>query len=139
MNAEPLDLAFSRLGAAPPGRQRLLCAKARDGSLVLVCQSAGFNRPGSGVLRYSARLSLTSAPRAQIDALRSGLEAASAERTPVRLIIQTPGADGRANKVHSRADLVGSVTAFDGDAYSVDFVRLQVEQPEPAPRVRRKR
>jgi hypothetical protein len=38
-----------------------------------------------------------------------------------------------------RADLVGSVAEFDGDAYCVDFVRIQVDEPEPPPRSRRKR
>ena len=139
MDTVSLDLAFSRLGAQVPGRQRLLCATAQDGSLVLVCKSSGFSRPGAGVLRYSAKLSLTSAARAHIESLRTGLGAASAGQTPVRLIIQTPSVAGAPGRVHLREDLVGSVSAFDGDAYSVDFVRAVVEEPEPRRRGRRKR
>jgi hypothetical protein len=141
MNVLSLELAFSRFGANVAGRQRLLCATAQDGSLVMVCQSSGFSRPGAGVLRYSASLSKNPAPRSHVEDLRAGLVAASSGSTPVRLIIQTPAVSRGAKRVHMRADLVGSVTAFDGDAYDVDFVRLPVEEPEqvPAPRTRRKR
>lgn len=138
MNSVSLDLAFSRLGA-DIARGRPLCATAKDGSLVLVCQSSGFNRPGAGVLRYSAVLSSMSGVRAHIAALRQSLDAASAAHTPIRLIIQTPGDKGASSRIHTRADLIGSISAFDGDAYSVDFVRVVEEQPEPAPRGRRKR
>lgn len=140
MATAPLDVAFARLGAEVTRRQRRLCATAQDGSLVLVCRSSGFSRPGTGVLRYSARLSLTSARSSQIEALRLGLEAATSAGTPVRLIIQTPGVGGSASRVHHRADLVGSVTAFDGDAYSVDFVRIPPAAEAATPsRGRRKR
>jgi hypothetical protein len=139
MDIVPLELAFSRLGAQVQGRQRLLSAMAGDGSLVLVCQSSGFSRPGPGVLRYSAKLSEIAKRSAQVTQLRAGLAAASTGGTTVRLIIQTPAAGGGPGKVHTRADLVGSVSAFDGDAYSVDFLRLEEEEPEPAPRGRRRR
>ncbi len=140
MHTVSIDLAFSRLGASPPRGQRPLCATAQDGSLVLVCQSSGFTRPNVGVLRYSAKLSLITSGRPQIEALRLGLGAASSGGTPVRLIIRTRDLAGTSSTVHMRSDLVGSVTAFDGDAYSVDFVRLVDEEPAPAPsRGRRKR
>jgi hypothetical protein len=38
-----------------------------------------------------------------------------------------------------RADLVGSVTSFDGDVFSVDFVRLVEQEVEPSPRRRNRR
>jgi hypothetical protein len=134
----PLDLAFLRLGAPFPGGTNPLCATAQDGSLVLVCRSSGFSRPGTGVLRYSAKLSQISAPRNRIEALRVGLDAASSGSTPVRLIIHTSGTQGVAHRIHTRADLIGSISAFDGDAYSVDFVRLVDDESSP-PRGRRKR
>lgn len=137
MDSVPLDLAFSRLGADIP-RGRPLCATAKDGSLVLVCHSSGFNRPGAGVLRYSAVLSQMAGVRAHIAALRKSLDAASTAGTPIRLIIQTPSG-GASSRIHTRADLVGSISAFDGDAYSVDFVRVVEQEPEPAPRSRRRR
>jgi hypothetical protein len=134
MDIVPLELAFSRLGVDVQGRQRLLSATAQDGSLVLVCQSSGFSRPGPGVLRYSARLSLIAGRMAQVKLLRAGLAAAATGGTPVRLIIQTPTSAGVSGRVHTRADLVGSVTEFDGDAYSVDFQRVEEDEPEPPPR-----
>ena len=138
MDSVSLDIAFSRLGADIP-RGRPLCVTARDGSLVMVCQSSGFNRPGAGVLRYSAVLSKLSGVRAHITALRETLNTAAAAHTPIRLIIQTSRADGDSNRIHIRADLIGSVSAFDGDAFSVDFVRIVEEAPEPPSRGRRKR
>jgi len=138
MDIIPLDLAFSRLGADVQGRQRLLSATAGDGSLVLVCQSSGFTRPGPGVLRYSAKLSQIAGRSEQVKVLRAGLTAASAGGTPVRLIIQTAPSASSPGRVHTRADLVGNVTTFDGDAYSVDFLRLDETEPEPAPRGRRR-
>ena len=138
MDNVTLGLAFARLGAQVAGR-RPLCATAQDGSLVLVCQSSGFSRPDSNVLRYSASLSQTTAGRAQIEALRQGLVAATSAGTPVRLIIQTPAVGRVSSHVHMRADLVGSVAEFVGGAYCVDFVRILVDEPEPPPRSRRKR
>lgn len=139
MATAPLDLAFSRLGADAKGRQRRLCATAQDGSLVLVCQSSGFSRPGTGVLRYSARLSTIAARTSQIKTLRLGLEAATSAGTPVRLIIQTPGVGRSASRVHLRPDLVGSVAEYDGDAYCVDFVRIPAAEATTPSRGRPKR
>jgi hypothetical protein len=139
MDSTSLDVAFSRLGADVAGRGRPQWANARDGSLVLVCQSSGFTRPSAGVLRYSAQLSLTRVGLTQIPGLRVSLGAALTGSTPVRLIIQTPAAGRVSGRVHVRADLVGSITSFDGDTYSVDFVRpVPIEDPAPV-RTRRKR
>lgn len=139
MEKVSLEQAFLRLGVHAPGRQRLLSATALDGSLVMVCQATGFSRPDVGVLRYSAKLSLTTAARPQVEALRQGLNAASAGGTAVRLIIHTRGIKGSSSRIHVRTDLVGSVSAFDGDAYSVDFVRPAVPQPQRPPKIRRRR
>jgi len=139
MNTVPLNLAFSRFGANVTAGKRPLCATAQDGSLVLVCQSSGFSRPDPTVLRYSAKLSMVAAGASQIETLRLGLGAAYSGRTAVRLIIRAASVDRLPAAVHIRSDLVGSVSAFDGDAYSVDFVRLQVEDAELPSRGRRKR
>lgn len=139
MDTIRVDLAFFRFGADVTGQQRPLSATALDGSLVLVCRSPGFSRPAAGVLRYSASLSRISARPSQIASLRAGLDAANSARTPVRLIIHTPATEGAVARVHMRADLVGSVASFDGDAYSVDFVPLAEVEPEPIARGRRKR
>jgi hypothetical protein len=137
MDTVSLGLAFSRLGVQIAGR-RPLCATASDGSLVLVCQSSGFSRPDAGVLRYSSMLSRIDAGRSQLEELRLGLTAATATQAPVRLIIQTAAAGKAPARVHTRADLIGRISEFDGDAYSVDFVRPAVEEVE-VPRSRRKR
>ena len=67
------------------------------------------------------------------------IETIDGRRAPVKLIIQTPAAGRIPARVHTRADLVGNIAGFDGDAFSVDFVRLPVEEPDPPPRGRRKR
>jgi hypothetical protein len=139
MDKVSIDVAFARYGADITGRQRALSAVAQDGSLVLVCLSSGFSRPDAGVLRYTAKLSQTVAGRAELDALRVGLDAAMAAATPVRLIIKTQGVAGASARIHMRADLVGSVTSFDGDVFSVDFVRLVEQEAEPSPRRRNRR
>jgi hypothetical protein len=139
MDTVPLDLAFSRLGADVGGRYRPLWATAQDGSLVLVCQSSGFSRSAPGVLRYSALLSRTPARASQLQGLRQTLDTACSGATAVRLIIQTPGVGKASSRFHVRADLVGSVTAFDGDAYSVDFVQLPDPEAVPAVSARRRR
>jgi len=139
MDSVPLQIAFSRLGADVAGQYSPLSATAEDGSLVLVCHSSGFSRPGAGVLRYSAQLSQIAGRRAQVDKLRLGLNAATSAGTPVRLIIHTPRVGAIASRVHLRSDLVGSVSGFDGDTFSVDFVRLLEEKPERSPRSGRKR
>lgn len=139
MDTVPLDLAFSRLGADVGGQHRPLWATAQDGSLILVCQSSGFSRPGPGILRYSALLSRLPARASRIEGLRLILDTARSSATAVRLIIQTPGAGKASSRFHARADLLGSVAAFDGDAYSVDFVQLPAPEPVPAVPARRRR
>jgi hypothetical protein len=139
MTTVPIDLAFSRLGADVGGRHRPLWAMAQDGSLVLVCQSSGFSRSGPGVMRYSALLSRLAARASQIEGLSQTLDTAFSNATAVRLIIQTPGVGKTSSRFHVRADLVGSVAAFDGDAYSVDFVQLPNPEAAPAVSGRRKR
>lgn len=138
MDSVPLDLAFTRLGANVAGRQRPVWANALDGSLVLVCESLGFSRPGAGVLRYSARLSEIPGRSARVPELRESLDAARSGGTPVRLIIQTRGVDGASSRIHVRADLIGSVAEFDGDAYCVDFVRPVDPEVEPPVRKRKR-
>lgn len=133
MEKIPLDVAFSRFGAEVAGRQRPRWATAQDGSLVLVCLSSGFTRPGAGVLRYTAALSDFPA---HVAALRVSLGSAFSSGTPVRLIIQTPPTESASGRIHMRPDLVGSVVLFDGDAYSIDFVRPEEEEPEPPKRKR---
>lgn len=138
MDSVSMERAFASFGVPDAGK-RSLCATAEDGSFVLVCLSSGFSRPDAGVLRYSSILSQTDAGKSWVEKLRAGLVTASAGQSPVRLIIHTRGAGRVPARVHVRPDLIGSITGFDGDTYSVDFVRPPVEEPEPPARGRRKR
>lgn len=121
--------AFACFGADAAGRQRLLSATAGDGSLVLVCQSSGFSRPGIGVLRYTDQLPASKASPSRYTMLRTHLSDALSAGTDVRLIIQTIGTGRTSSRIHARPDLVGKVTGFDGNEYVVDFSR-----PPPPPR-----
>jgi hypothetical protein len=131
-----MDRAFAHFGAEAIGRQRPLSATAGDGSLVLVCQSGGFSRPGIGVLRYTAQLSNLKAGASRLEKFRTRLGDAMTAGTDVRLIIETLAAGRQSARVHVRGDLVGKITGFDGDSYVVDFSRPP--PPPPEPKVRRR-
>jgi hypothetical protein len=136
MNHLSMDRAFATFGADAAGQQRPLSATATDGSLVLVCRTGGFSRPGVGVLRYTAQLSTSRAPPSRLAALRLHINDALAAGTAVRLIIQTLKIGQSSGKTHVRPDLVGKVTGFNGDEYTVDFSRPL--PPPSEPRARRR-
>lgn len=123
--------AFASFGA-DSAQQRSLSAVAADGSLVLVCQSGGFSRPGVGVLRYTAQLS--TAPLSRLAVLRTHISEAHSAGTIVRLIIETLKTAKSSARAHVRPDLVGKVTGFDGNEYMVDFSRPQPPPAEPKSR-----
>lgn len=123
-----MERAFSSFGADAAGRRRPLSGIAEDGSLVLVCRSGGFTRPGVGVLRYTAQLSTETVAIAQVSKLRTQLTDALSAGTEVRLVIETIATEKTAGRIHVRPDLPGKVATFDGDAYVVDFAR-----PPPPP------
>jgi hypothetical protein len=132
-----MERAFSSFGADSAGRRRPLSATAQDGSLVLVCRSRGFSRPGVGVLRYTAQLSEEKASVSLLSTLRTHLNDALSAGTEVRLVIETLATERTASRIHVRPDLLGKVSEFDGNAYVVDFSR---PAPPPAePKVRRRR
>jgi hypothetical protein len=106
-----------------------LSALAGDGALVLCCHPAGFTRPGRDVLRYQESLSANRTGARQQVVLAQNLVLARDSSLPVRLVIMKPASDASRGTVGVRPDLVGKVTAFDGDAFTVDFSRL--EEPEP--------
>jgi hypothetical protein len=133
MDHVSMDRAFACFGADAAGRQRPLSGTAEDGSLVLVCGSAGFTRPGIGILRYTAQLSTSKASSSLLTMARTRITDALSAGTAVRLVIQTLGTGRTPNRIHVRPDLVGKVTGFDGDEYVVDFAR-----PPPEPKVRRR-
>jgi hypothetical protein len=131
-----ISRAYACFGADAAGQQRPLAATAGDGSLVLLCRTGGFSRPGIGVLRYSAQLSAARAASFRLAILRDQLRNALSAGTEVRLIIETIAAGRSSGRIHVRPDLVGKVTDFDGDAYVVDFSRPP--PPPPEPKIRRR-
>lgn len=133
MDTISIARAFASFGAEI-AQQRSLSAVAADGSLVLVCQTGGFSRPGVGVLRYTAQLS--TAPQTRLAALRTHISEAHSAGTIVRLIIETLKTAQSSSRAHVRPDLVGKITGFDGNEYMVDFSRPEPPAPEPKPRRR---
>lgn len=118
-----LEVAFARYGAQATNKQRSLSALARDGSLVLSCESLHFTRPGMGILRYSRRLSELTGAKPRIIELRTQLEAAFGAGTNVRPVVITAPKGLMKRVIHVRSDLEGRVVEFDGDTFSIDFTR----------------
>lgn len=131
-----LELAYARYGAKLTNRFRGLSALAEDGSLVLSCPAGRFSRPGMGVLRYSSQLSQETASSLEVRSLRDHLGTALSGGGTVRSVFITAARGTVSRVVHVRPDLVGKVVEFDGDRFSVDFTRLEVEE---APKPRRRR
>jgi hypothetical protein len=129
-----IDRALASFGAEPTDWPRPLAAAASDGSLILLCRSGGFSRPGIGVLRYTAQLSAARVSATRRTRVQSHLSNALSTSADVRLIIETSATARTAARIHVRPDLVGKVTDFDGDEYVVDFSR-----PPPPPRPGRAR
>jgi hypothetical protein len=136
MDQVSIGRAFACFGADTAGRYRPLSATAEDGSLVLLCRSGGFSRPGIGVLRYTTELSAAKTSTPRLTALRTHLRDALSADTDIRLIIETVATGRLSGRIHVRPDLVGKVTGFDGDEYVVDFSRPP--PPPPPPKSRRR-
>lgn len=132
-----LESAYARYGAQVSSKQRCLSAIAADGSLVLSCPADRFSRPGEGVLRYSARLSLEIAAQSRVAVLRDQVQRASTEGIEVRPVFITAPRGTIGRVIHVRSDLVGKVVDYDGDSFIVDFRRPPA--PVVEPKKRRKR
>jgi hypothetical protein len=131
-----LEVAYSRYGAQVSSRYRNLSSLAGDGSVVLSCFGGRFDRPQSGVMRYSAMISQESGSAKSLLALREHIEAAHAAGTIIRPVMITLGSAAIPRRVFVRPDLTGTVVSFDGDRFAVDFVRAE---PVEQPKARRKR
>ncbi|MEO8313953.1 MAG: hypothetical protein ABI645_04070 [Pseudomonadota bacterium] len=134
MQSLSLEVAFARYGAKALNKQRSLWALATDGSLVLSCESLHFSRPGTGILRYSRRLSELTSAKAQVTQLGTQLRTAFEAGTCVHPVIITAPIRLAKRNIHVRSDLQGRVVEFDGDSFSVDFTRIAEEEEEPKPR-----
>jgi hypothetical protein len=125
--------AFARFDAKPSNRLRGLSALAADGALVLNCSVAYFGHPSRGVLRYEDRLSRQSPGNSETELLGRHLTLAHTGALPVRMVVSSraPESDSSSPGCHVRPDLIGKVSAFDGDHFIVDFTRLEVARPAP--------
>lgn len=118
--------AFAKYGATPANRLYSMSAIASDGAMVLGCSSTRFLHPSPGVLRYEDALSRDPDRASEAAALGEHLTMARGDNLPVRMIVivDRPLPDGGATReIHIRADLIGKVMKFDGDHYTVEFVR----------------
>ena len=131
-----LEVAYSRYGAGVSSRHRNLSSLASDGSVVLTCFGGRFNRPESGVMRYNAMISQETGSAQSLLSLRDHIEGAHTAGTLIRLVMVAPGTATTPRRVFVRPDLTGTVVSFDGDRFTVDFVRIE---PVAEPRTRRKR
>jgi hypothetical protein len=131
-----LEVAYARYGAEVSNKQRNLSSVASDGSLVLSCPAERFSRPGVGILRYSAQISLESGTTPRVVALRAHIQSAQAGGVDIRPVVITPAKGTTPRVIHVRQDLVGRVVEYDGDNFVVDFTRAT---PPAEPKGRRRR
>jgi hypothetical protein len=133
--------AFAQYGAKAANPHRALSAIAADGALVLSCTPPYFGRPERGVLRYEDRLSRDTASAMRTGLLGQHLKLAQDDERPVRMVVvtATTAASGKVGRnIHTRSDLIGKITSFDGDHFVVDFTRPDAPV-EVTPRRLRKR
>jgi hypothetical protein len=126
-----LQEAFGRYKAkaSPRGRSAI----TQDGTLVMSCWYTRFQKAESGVLRYEE--DLTNETGSAADALRAHLAKALEGKYDVQLIVAvapvakavvatgTVTAEPRpkATTFHARTDLLGQLTSFDGQRFTIEF------------------
>jgi len=131
--------AFARYGAKPQNRLRGRSAIAEDGSLVLSCFIPQFRRADAGVLRYEDALSRDSGDRASALLLREHLVLARDGQLRIRMVVVAEAREGRTRfKIYARPDVIGHLIEFDGDHFTVDFMRPEIELEQPEVDLRRR-
>jgi len=131
-----LTEAFGRYKtkAAP----RVRSAKKDDGTLVLSCWYARFQRIDANTLRYEEDLTNETGSAANL--LRTHIAEALAQEIDVRLIVAITQPHYRMveglqtqrpsrTSFHARKDLLGRVTAFDGQRFVIDFRKDPPDAP----------
>jgi hypothetical protein len=124
--------AFLRYRAKLDNLNWAVSAISADGALVISCWEQYFQHLGDGTLRYVDSLSRwNGSNRAGWNLLRKHLEMTMAGKLEVRLVLaktDNPAAvakGGDASKLSStfstREDLVGRLTHFDGDHFTIEF------------------
>ena len=127
-----MTTAFNRYGAKPRNVQWAVSAISDSGELVVSCWKQYLSSK-DGKLVYTDRLSRWAGNKQGNNLLRSHLEAAFKDETNVRLVIAKAGnpaavdsgesATDSQNTFGVRQDLVGRVSAFDGDEFILEFVK----------------
>lgn len=124
--------AFNRYKAKLDNFNWAVSAISADGALVISCWEQYFERPANGVLRYVDSLSRwNGSNRAGWNLLRRHLEMTLAGKLEVRLVLaktDNPAAvakGGDASKLNNtfsiREDLIGRLTHYDGDRFTIEF------------------
>lgn len=123
--------AFKKYGAKLDNPMWAVSAIAKDGALVLSCWSLFFKPTSDGVLSYIDSLGRWSGNPAGNNLLRKHLVEAYGNRLPVRMILATPNdpkeiettkdASKIKKKFHTREDVEGRITEFDGDNFVIEF------------------
>jgi hypothetical protein len=112
--------AFKIYDAKLTSSRWAVSAIAHDGALVVSCSEAHFHKG----MRYVDALSRwgDDNPTGR-DLMRRHLDQAQREDKIVRLVIAHGAQSGvrAAEYFHVRPDLVGRVTAFDGDSFTIEF------------------
>lgn len=125
--------AFKKYGAKLDNPMWAVSAIASDGSLVLSCWSLFFKSTGDGALRYIDSLGRWNGNPAGNNLLRKHLTEAYSNNLSVRMIVATPedpkemeaskDASKIKKKFHTREDVEGRITEFDGDNFVIEFRR----------------
>ena len=127
-----MTTAFNRYGAKLSNVNWAVSAVSNSGELVISCWKTYLSSK-DGKLVYTDRLSRWAGNKPGNNLLRNHLEAAIKEQTNVRLVIaksDNPAtidsgepASGTQNTFGVREDLIGRVSAFDGDEFVLEFVK----------------
>jgi hypothetical protein len=134
--------AFNRYKAKLDNPNWAVSAISADGALVISCWEQYFERAADGVLRYVDSLSRwNGSNRAGWNLLRRHLEMTLAGKLEVRLVLaktDNPAAvakGGDASKLNNtfsiREDLIGRLTHYDGDRFTIEF-RKSLHSPDIA-------
>ncbi|MNM83345.1 hypothetical protein D3C81_954040 [compost metagenome] len=124
--------AFKRYSAVLDNPNWAVSAISSDGALVISCWEQYFKPPQPDVLIYDDSLSRWKGHnKPGLNLLRKHLERTASEDLAVRLVMaktSDPGAvdrGGDASKLKNtfsvREDLIGKLTSFDGDNYTIEF------------------
>ena len=127
-----MTTAFNRYGAKLANAQWAVSAISESGELVVSCWKHHLS-PEDGKLVYTDRLSRWAGNKRGNNLLRGHLKAAIKDEASVRLVIAKSddpatidsgeSASETQNSFGVRQDLVGRVSAFDGDEFILEFVK----------------